>query len=131
MKLVLHLLPGAKLDQAWSELLPDGLFGLATSVDEAHPPSGFSPTDHPVFRAIDEHVSEAYPEIEHGPLIVPWSATDARFFRAAGIPAYGFSPFWLLSAESTKMKGINERIPVPSFVQGVELYVGLVRRLTM
>ena len=66
-------------------------------------------------------MKETYPEIVHGPLIVPWSATDARFFRAAGIPAYGFSPFWILSAEATKMKGANERIPVPSFLDGVKL----------
>lgn len=131
MKVVLHLLPDAELEEAWPELLPDGLSGLALSVDAGHPPSGYSPTDHEVFRAIDRLMEEVYPDIVHGPLIIAWSATDSRFFRAAGIPSYGFSPFWILSAEATKMKGVNERIAVPSFVRGVELYSRLARRLVM
>ena len=131
MRVILHLLPAAELDEAWSELLPDGLSSLALAVDEVHPPSGFSSPDHPVYRALHQQMRETYPDIVHGPLIVPWSATDARFFRAAGIPAYGFSPFWILSAEATKMKGANERIPVPSFLDGVELYSRVVRRLVM
>ncbi len=131
MRLILHLLPSAELEEAWRSLLPDRLSGLALSVDAAHSASGFSPTDHEVYRTLHRHMEESYPEIVHGPLILPWSATDARFFRAAGIPAYGFAPFWILSAEATKMKGVNERIPVPSFIAGVELYSGLVRRLVM
>ena len=62
-------------------------------------------------------------------LLPAWVATDARFFREAGIPSYGFSPFLILSSDSMKMKGKNERMAAPSFVAGVELYRGLVEQL--
>lgn len=131
MLVVLHLLPDADFEEAWAELLPDDLFGFAISVDVPHGPSRFSSTDHEVFRTIEEVMAEFHPEVEHGPLIISFSATDARFFRAAGIPAFGFAPFWILSAESNKMKGTNERLPLPSFVEGVELYQALVERLVL
>ena len=129
MRVILHLLPDATFESAWAELVPDAFSGLAMAFDVPHERGGFSSTDHEVFRAIDQQMGLTYPEIDHGPLIVPWSATDARFFRAAGIPSFGFAPFWILSAEATKMKGANERIPAPSYVDGVELYQNLVRRL--
>lgn len=129
MKVIFHLLPEANFEQAFAELVPGGLPGLALSIDVPHEASAISPTDHEVFRAIHRHMAEIHPDFDHGPLIVPWSATDARFFRAAGIPSYGFAPFLVLSAQATKMKGANERIPAPSFVEGVASYVGLVRRL--
>jgi len=74
-------------------------------------------------------VEELHPEFHHGPLLVPWSATDARFFRAAGVTSYGFSPFLLLTSDSHKITGPNERMILPAFVEGVDLYAELVRRL--
>ena len=131
MLVVLHLLPDADVDEAWDELLPDGLAGFSFTVDVPHGRSQFSSTDHEVFKAIERVMAKRHPEVEHGPLIIPFSATDARFFRAAGIPSFGFAPFWILSAEANKMKGVNERLPLPSFVEGVELYVELVEHLVL
>jgi acetylornithine deacetylase/succinyl-diaminopimelate desuccinylase-like protein len=130
MRVVLHLLSGTEPAEAMEELLLDGLSGFSYTVDVPHQEVPASPLDHPVFQGIHEHLAEVYPGVTHGPLFLPWVATDARFFRTAGIPAYGFSPFVIVAADSTRIGLANERIAAPAFVVGVDLYVGLVRRLT-
>jgi acetylornithine deacetylase/succinyl-diaminopimelate desuccinylase-like protein len=129
MRVILHMLPDTPLEEAWDELLAGRLEGFSYTVDVTHGASPPSPLDHEVFRTIDRYMAERLPEVPHGPLFVPWSATDSRFFRAAGIPSYGYSPFLILSMNAIKMKGANERIAAPAFVDGVELYAGLVERL--
>ena len=129
MRLILHLLPDESLESGMAQLLPDGLETFDYVMDEPHPPVAPSPMDHPVFSTIHEFMSETLPDAPHGPLFLPWVATDARFFRAVGIPSYGYSPFWILSSDTLKMKGRNERMPAPAFVAGVERYQKLVERL--
>ncbi len=131
MRLILHILPDVSFEEAWMELLPDGLFGYSHTVDLQLEGAMPSPRDHEVFVALESYMAEQMPETPHGALFVPWSATDARFFRRAGVASYGFSPFLILSTDAVKMKGANERIPVPAFLEGVELYRGLVERLVM
>ena len=111
------------------QLLPGGLQTFSYIEEVPHPPVAPSSMDHPVFRAIEAYMAEALPGATHGPLFLPWVATDARFFRAQGIPSYGFSPFLILSSDTIKMKGVNERMPAPAFIEGVERYQELVRRL--
>lgn len=129
LRVILHLLPWVTVEEGFAELLPGGLPGYAVQVSVSHGIVPSSPIDHPVFQEIQRIMEEAYPEVPHGPLFVPWSATDARFFRAAGIPAYGYSPFIMISSDTGKMSGPNERIPAPAFLEGVDLYVDLVRKL--
>ncbi len=130
IRVILHLVPGEELSTAWHDLALDQLLsGFAFMVDEPHPDTGCSPLDHPLLQGIDAFMAKKFPRWDHGPLIVPWAATDARFFRGVGVPAYGFSPFLILSADSTKMTAANERIPGPPFVAGVELYADVVRSL--
>ena len=131
MRLILHILPHVSFEEAWQELLPDGLFGYSYTVDLQLEGAKPSPRDHEVFVALESYMAEQIPGAPHGALFVPWSATDARFFRRAGVASYGFSPFLILSTDAVKMKGANERIPVPAFLDGVELYRGLVERLVM
>ncbi len=129
MRLILHLLPDADLAVAREELSLDVLESFSYTLEEPHEPVAPSPTDHPVFQAIHQYMADVLPEVVHGPLFLPWVATDARFFRAQGIPSYGYSPFWILSSDTIKMKGRNERMPAPAFVEGIERYQELVRQL--
>lgn len=129
MRLILHLLPDVELEDAWDELLPAGIDGFDYSIDIPHEPSPLTSFDHPVFQEIDRLMEDLLPEVPHGPLFLPWVATDARFFREQGIPSFGYSPFWIVSSDSQRMKGSNERMPAPPFLEGVERYVELVRRL--
>ncbi len=130
LRIAFHLLPGADFEEVRRQLVPEWrLHGLPWTVAAAAGADHGSPLDHPVFRELAEVVGERYPGTAVGPYFVPWSATDARFFRAAGIPAYGFSPFLILTTDTLQMSAANERMALPGFVRGVDLYVELLRRL--
>jgi acetylornithine deacetylase/succinyl-diaminopimelate desuccinylase-like protein len=130
----LHLLPGAGDDRAVADLLPPWRrHGLTfTLYDEGGADHG-SPVDHPAMAAIAEVVGRHYPGVPVGPLFLPWTATDSRFVRARGIPSYGFSPFMVLTPEVLRQvqgKAVSERIALPGFVEGVEIYGEVLDRLT-
>jgi acetylornithine deacetylase/succinyl-diaminopimelate desuccinylase-like protein len=132
MTIKLHLLPGQELAAVRDELLPPWmLWGLGVTYDE--PPSALhgSPLDHEAYRAVLATLKERYPDAPAGPWFLPWSATDSRFFRAAGVPSYGFSPFLIMNTDTLQVDQANERFALPAFVDGVGMYRDLVRRLAL
>lgn len=130
MVIKFQLLPGEDLKTAREKLVPGWMtLGLATQIDEPPSASGGSPLDHPVFREIEETLADQYPDAPVGPYFLAWTATDARFFRTQGVPVYGFSPFLIMNTDTLAVDKANERFAVPAFVDGVELYAKLVRRL--
>ena len=72
---------------------------------------------------------EALPGARVGPHLLPWTATDSRFFRQAGVPSYGFSPFLIFATDTYRVDTVNERIALPGYVDGVRIYRDVVRRL--
>jgi acetylornithine deacetylase/succinyl-diaminopimelate desuccinylase-like protein len=130
--IMLHLLPGVRAADVFAQLLPPWmLHGLAYSLEEVPGSPPLSPTSHPAFRAIIDTIKAAYPDLAAGPFFLPWTATDARLFRAAGIPAYGFSPFLIMSTDTYQVDRQNERLGLPGFLVGVEMYTQLLRRLVL
>lgn len=130
LNIKLQILPGEDPEAVRRRLVPDWMtFGLPTALDV--PPSADvgSPLDHPVFRQIEETLTSKYPGAPVGPYFLAWTATDARFFRTLGVPVYGFSPFLLMNTDTLAVDKANERFALPAFVDGVELYSQLVRRL--
>ena len=127
MRVVLQLLPWEPVEDGLHGVLPGGLPGFGTAIDIPHGPIPEVGLEHPIFDHIDAYMGKAYPGIVHGPLFVPWAATDARFFRAAGIPAFGFSPFLILTGDAGKITGPDERMVAPSFIEGLEIFDGVVR----
>lgn len=127
----LLLLPGVELDEALPEILPAWVRGgvAMTLVEPSAPTLGSSPRD-PAFLAIQAVLAERYPGVPAGPWLPDGSITDARFVRPLGIPAFGFSPFPALSTDPFYVGRVNERISLPSFVEGVDVYEALLRRLT-
>jgi len=130
MKIKFQLLPGEDLEAVREKLVPSWMtFGVTATIDEPRSARGGSPLDHPVFEKIQETVREAYPDAPVGPYFLPWTATDSRFFRAMGVPAYGFSPFLIMNTDTLQVDQANERFALPGYVDGVELYRKVVRRL--
>ncbi len=130
MKLIAHLLPGSDLETILAEILPpwathelDVQFGPAIGA------SGGSPIDGWIYRTLEHKLVAKFPNATVGPYFLSWSATDARFFREAGIPSYGFSPFVIFNTESFRADDTNERINLPGYVAGLELYVDTVSEL--
>ena len=130
MKVLFHLLPGQSLEEARYRLLPEWLLGgVSFTLGPALGANGGSPVDHSVFTDLVAEVGIAYPDTLVGPYFLPWSATDSRFFRRSGIPAYGFSPFLVFSTDTFRVDGRNERLSLPGYMTGFELYLHAVRRI--
>lgn len=128
----IHLLPQEELAPVLAELVPPWLTrGLSVQVDEPPAAHGGSPTSLPVFQEVVRAIEERYPGTPAGPYFLPWSATDSRFFRAAGVPSYGFSPFLIMNTDTLQVDAPNERMALPGYVEGVELYRDVVRRLAL
>ena len=125
-----QLLPGEDLAVVREKLVPSWLtFGMTTLLDEPPTARHGSPLDHPVLRQIEATLHDVYPDAPVGPYILPWTATDSRFFRTLGVPSYGFSPFLVMNTDTLQVDQANERFALPGFVEGVALYSKLLRRL--
>jgi len=126
----LQLLPGSDPHAALAELLPEAAtFGVARGPFEVLGADAASPPDHPAFQALAEETRAAHPGVAVGPYFLPWAATDARFFRGAGFPTYGYSPFLIPATDTMNVARANERMALPGFLSGVELYRAAVDRL--
>lgn len=125
-----HLLPGVDFEGVREELLPRWLFhGVETTLYEEPAADHGSPLTHPVLETVEETLRRHYPDAPVGPMFLPWTATDSRFFRAHGIPSYGFTPFKVLTVDALRVGGAGERIALPAYVEGVAVYRELLRRL--
>lgn len=87
------------------------------------PPSPLTPE---LMDAITRVTGELWPGV---PVVPKMStgATDGLFFRNAGIPVYGVSGLFY---PDTGAHGMNERIPVAAFYDGLEFMYRLVRTIT-
>jgi hypothetical protein len=125
-----QLLPGSSPKAVVSTLLPESLTaGIERGPLEVLGADAASPLDHPAFRLLERTTREAHPEVAVGPYFLPWTATDSRFFRGAGIPSYGYSPFLLPVTDTMNIARANERMALPGYVDGVALYRRVVERL--
>jgi acetylornithine deacetylase/succinyl-diaminopimelate desuccinylase-like protein len=124
LPIVLHLVPGESLERARRELLPDWMMhGIRwVEVEPPLPDPHGSPLDHPAFLGLAAAVNARYPEATVGPYVLTLYDNDARFFRGAGVPSYGFSPFVAYTPDSFTVGGTDERITLLAFLDGVALY---------
>ncbi|MEM6701446.1 MAG: M20/M25/M40 family metallo-hydrolase [Acidobacteriota bacterium] len=130
MRLMVHLRPGQDLNRAMKRLLPEWMtHGLGMTVEGPFGAAASSPLDHPAYEGIQELLRERFETEATGPFFLTLYANDSRFFRGAGVPSYGFSPFLALATDAATINGPDERIALPAFVGGVDLYVELVDAL--
>jgi acetylornithine deacetylase/succinyl-diaminopimelate desuccinylase-like protein len=122
-----RIFPGTSFEAVRSTLA--GLMGDGVEVrltDEGTP-SDASPMREDVMAAVARAVHASYP----GTPIVPQMAayaTDGSVFRGQGIPTYGVSGIFLKDSESFS-HGLNERVPVKSFIDGLTHWYVLIKEL--
>jgi acetylornithine deacetylase/succinyl-diaminopimelate desuccinylase-like protein len=87
-----------------------------------------SPLDGPGPAAIRAVVEEMWPGLP----IVPFmskGATDSRFLRAHGVPAYGMNPIGLSESDANRAHGVDERLLASTLEPGLEFLYRLVVEL--
>jgi acetylornithine deacetylase/succinyl-diaminopimelate desuccinylase-like protein len=89
--------------------------------------SDASPLRPDVMAAVAQVVHARHPGVP----IVPSQesgASDGLYFRAAGIPTYGVGGMFMKDSDAFA-HGLNERVPVQGFYDGLEHWYGLVQAL--
>jgi len=91
-------------------------------------PTDASPLRDDVVTAFTKAVQKRHPGV---PIIPKMStgATDGLFFRAVGIPVYGVAGEWLISPEDERSHGRDERIPVLSFHENLDIWYEMIGEL--
>jgi acetylornithine deacetylase/succinyl-diaminopimelate desuccinylase-like protein len=102
--------------------------GIRIEILQQPQPAAESPTDHPVFRALESAGARVYPRATVAPFMSP-AGTDSRFFRRRGIPAYGIFPALVPRDVAETQHGIDERIPVQSLAPAVHFVYEALRTL--
>ena len=130
MRITLSLLEDAQPEEAARRLLPEWMTaGIVLDILVEPSSRVGSELGHELFETITATLEELYGAIRSGPYFQGRSATDARFFRAWGIPSYGFTPFLALTTDTLAITGPNEGIALPAYVIGVDLYKHLLERV--
>lgn len=89
-----------------------------------------SPEKPELVRAVSDSLDDLKASAEVGPSVLP-GYSDSHFFRARGIPSFGFSPFRLVGENGQGIHGRNERLGLDDFRFGLEFYYRVVAHLTM
>jgi acetylornithine deacetylase/succinyl-diaminopimelate desuccinylase-like protein len=87
-----------------------------------------SPLDPELMRAVAEITADMWPGVPVVPMMSA-GATDARYFRNAGIPAYGVSGIFV-DMDDIRAHGRDERVGVKQFYEGQEFLRRLVEALS-
>jgi acetylornithine deacetylase/succinyl-diaminopimelate desuccinylase-like protein len=112
-----RVFPGVALADIESELRAIAGPGIEVALIAPANASDASPLRADVMAALNAALRANHPNV----VITPYmsaGATDGLFFRAAGIPAYGVGGI-VSSDEEDNAHGLNERIPVAAFYQGL------------
>ena len=122
-----RIFPGVAVDAVKQAL--QGVVGPAVSIVTIGKPtsSDASPLRADVLAAVTKTVHTLHPGVP----IVPAQesgASDGLFFRSIGIPTYGVSETFIKDSDSFA-HGLNERLPVKSFYDGLQHWYILLKEL--
>lgn len=87
-----------------------------------------SPTDTEVYRAVEATTRRHFPSAAVLPSMQT-GFTDSHFFRARGIPSYGYSPFLVPPEDDSGVHGNDERVSVENVRRGTRMMLEILRAL--
>ena len=122
-----RVFPGVKVDDVKAQL--ERLAGTGVTVTTlGHPQtSDASPLRPDVLAAVTKAVHARHPGVPVSPYQES-GGTDGIYFRAAGIPTYGVGEIFIRDSDIFA-HGLNERIPVTSFYDGLEHWYVLLKEV--
>lgn len=124
-----RILPGHAIDEVQAvltEVIGDSGVAIRTTEKDTSAPA--SPLDPGVMRTVEMITEQMWPGV---PVIATMStgATDSRYLRRAGIPAYGVSGIFM-DIDDVRAHGKDERVGVQQFWEGYEFLRRLVEALS-
>jgi acetylornithine deacetylase/succinyl-diaminopimelate desuccinylase-like protein len=122
-----RIFPGVGFEPVRAKLAELVGKGVEVRLADEGTPSDASPLREDVMNTVAHAVHASYP----GTPIVPQMAayaTDGSVFRSEGIPTYGVSAIFIKDSESFS-HGLNERVPVRSFYNGLTHWYVLIKKL--
>jgi len=127
-----RLLPGTPVETVMAQieraLVAAGCRGFSIDYKPV-PQVSASPIDTFLYRAI----ADGFQTVDPGARVVPFmspGATDSRFFREKGIPAYGIQVEASI-ASAALVHGHNERVNVEKFVNGIRFLYEVTRKVCL
>ena len=103
------------------EVIPEGK-GFASE------PSPVSSTDSRAYRMIATSIRQVWPQVVVGPSLMV-GATDSRHFVQLSRDVYRFSAITLTDKDTSRIHGVDERIPVKDYEASVVYFGQLIRNL--
>lgn len=131
MRVLLFNLPDEDPDKrlAWLQALIRPYGATIETVLQKSGPAPLSPRNTPLFALIADEVHREWGKnVPVGTEVLATSLNDSRYLRARGIVCYGFWPFQVDFYQTQGIHGINERVRIDWFQQGVEFMRRLVVR---
>jgi len=95
---------------------------------QSSPPSGVAPQDSLFYRTVTQAIEKFAPGAGVLPLLMA-GATDGRYWRSRGYPAYGFTPMILEKSDMGRVHGIDERISIDNLRLGIQMTKDVIKRL--
>lgn len=126
-----RIVPGetvASVVERVTDVIDDEQVTIRTLPESALEPSRISDPNADSFALIERTLRQTRPgEVLVSPFLM-LGGTDARYFESIADQVYRFSPIVLNGAEdSDRIHGINERVRIDEYVQGVKFYYQLIR----
>jgi acetylornithine deacetylase/succinyl-diaminopimelate desuccinylase-like protein len=125
-ELDVRLLPGTEPDAFLAQLrgVIDDPSVAITAIGAVRPPAE-SRIDTELFRAIERVVAARHPGI---PVTTKMGtgATESSLLRPLGVICYGFTPLLLTTAEDASQHGDDERVPIATLKESVEIFYDVV-----
>lgn len=102
--------------------------GIKMEMIQTSPPSGVAPQDSRFYQAVTSIVEKYAPGAGVFPLLMA-GATDGRYWRQRGYPAYGFTPVILERGDIGRIHGIDERVSRENLLLGVKMTKDIIKML--
>jgi len=123
-----RVMPGhttEQIQQTLNKLIWDDSVHLESTEKDTSGP--VLPMDSDLLAAVEAVTEAMWPGVPSIPMMSS-GATDSRYFRRAGIPAYGVSGIFI-EADDMRAHGRDERVGVVQFYEGFEFLKRLVAKL--
>jgi acetylornithine deacetylase/succinyl-diaminopimelate desuccinylase-like protein len=101
---------------------------IQIEIIQTSPPSGIAPLNSQFYQTVTSVIEKHSPGAGVFPLLMA-GATDGRYWRQSGYPAYGFAPMILERADIGRVHGIDERLSTDNLLLGIKMTRDILKEL--